>query len=186
MIVQEKQPSVKPALFFWKGGPHHLCSGHIPSSVLIPSPQHPTACTCKRTLNIYLLFTGFIINTGHKRRKDFQRPDNFLFNLTTFLYDNISSTGELAPEVANTNAETRELLFFLNDGQSHTSLLNQGPLPGSLQSRALYHSQAAQLSVFIKAFNAIVSWQFKWGQLVTRVTAWAIVCPLGTGAGRFK
>lgn len=104
----------------------------------------------------------------------------------TFIYDNIFSTGELAPRVANINAEKRKLSFFLNDGESHTSLLKRGPLSVSSQSAALDHSRAAQHSVFIKAANAIVSWQFKWGQLVTRVTARAIVCPLGTGAGRFK
>lgn len=51
------------------------------------------------------------------------------------------------------------------------------PGAGSSLSRLSSITHGPLDSGFIKVCSAIVSWQFKQGWLVTRVTAWAIVCP---------
>lgn len=154
---------------------------------MLPNPSHLSLFFLKELLSLSLLPTGTVIQTVCKRMKVYsQWHDTFPLNLITFIYDNIFSTGESAAGVANINAEKRKLSFFLNDGKSHPSFLKPGSFLSQLSGPSTLSLLGSSAQCIHQGGSAIVSWQFKWGQLVTRVTVWAIVCPLGTGSGRFK
>lgn len=103
-------------------------------------------------------------------------PGHTMFSLSDSQHSSLTkhfSAGKLVSRVANTNAEIRSHRpFEMAGSRTHTI-----PAAGSSLSRLSSITHGPLDSGFIKVCSAIVSWRFKQGWLVTRVTAWPIVCP---------